>query len=38
MVSSLYPQREDGLPRLSIDGKYALRVFINGIWRRVCSR
>ncbi|GJJ08430.1 hypothetical protein Clacol_002646 [Clathrus columnatus] len=35
MISSLYPQDVHGLPCLSTNGEYALRVFINGAQRKV---
>ncbi|KAF8526006.1 hypothetical protein BU17DRAFT_41274 [Hysterangium stoloniferum] len=34
-LSSLYPQHVTGLPLLASNGKYAVRVFLNGTWRKV---
>ena len=33
---SIYPKGEDGLPKYNPGGRYAVRLFVNGAWRRGC--
>ncbi len=32
---SIYPKGEDGLPKYNPGGRYSVRLFVNGAWRRV---
>lgn len=35
-LSCVYPQSSEGLPRVSESGRYSLRLYINGMHRKVC--
>ena len=34
---SIYPKGEDGLPKYNPGGRYSVRLFVNGAWRRVSA-
>ncbi|KAJ1675591.1 cysteine protease [Spiromyces aspiralis] len=35
VTSHIYPQNEDGVPMYNPSGKYIVRLFVNGCWRKV---